>query len=115
MNYEKWLEWREEYFMDDVGEHKNLGVGVVGSLKKKKTKAKKKPKAKKITKKKLKEGTVNKGLRTTKIEYLRHNTKTVGIINEKDEYTVVPTKQCGEGDMVWVMEDDGTFTKTKIY
>ena len=114
--------------MKDVGEHKNLGVGVVGSLKKKeptkaKKKAKKKPKkkpkkkakAKKVTKKKLKEGTVNKGSRTTKAEYLRHCTKTVGTINEKGEYEVAPTKQCGEGDTVWVMEDDGTFTKTKIY
>ena len=101
--------------MENVGEHKNLGVGVVGNLKKKKPKAKKKPKTKKITKKKLKEGTVNKGSRTTKTEYLRHNTKTVGIINEKGEYTVVPTTQCGEGDVVWVMEEDGTFTKTKIY
>ena len=102
--------------MKDVGEHKNLGVGVVGSLKKKEpAKAKKKPKAKKITKKKLKEGTVNEGTRITKAEYLRHHTKTVGIINEKGEYEVVPTKQCGEGDVVWVIEDDGTFTKTKIY
>ena len=101
--------------MKDVGEHKNLGVGVVGSLKKKEPKAKKKPKAKKITKKKLKEGTVNKGSRTTKVEYLRHHTKTVGSINAKGEYEVVPTKQCGEGDMVWVMEDNGTFTKTKLY
>ena len=101
--------------MEDVGEHKNLGIGVVGSLKKEKVKPKEKPKPEKVTKKKLKEGTVNKGLRTTKIEYLRHNTKTVGIINEKGEYEVVPTKQCGEGDTVWVMETDGTFTKTKIY
>jgi len=89
---------------------------MVGSLKKKEpAKTKKKPKAKKTTEKKLKEGIVNKGLRTIKIEYLRHSTKTVGIINEKGEYTVVPTKQCGEGDVVWVVENDGTFTKTKIY
>ena len=102
--------------MKDVGEHKNLGVGVVGSLKKKApTKAKKKPKAKKITKNKLKKGEVNKGSRTTKIEYLRHNTETVGVINERGEYELKPTKKCGEGDVVWVMEDDGTFTKTKIY
>lgn len=102
--------------MKDVGEHKNLGVGVVGSLKKKEpVKAKKKPKAKKITEKKLEEGTVNEGIRTAKVEYLRHCTKTVGIINEKGEYEVVQTKQCGEGDVVWVMEDNGTFTKTKIY
>jgi len=102
--------------LKDVGEHKNLGAGVVGSLKKKEpVKAKGKPKAKKITEKKLEEGTVNKGIRTAKAEYLRHCTKTVGIINEKGEYEVVQTKQCGEGDVVWVMEDNGTFTKTKIY
>ena len=104
--------------MKDVEEHKNLGVGMVGSLKKEKNPPRltgRKPKAKKITKKKLKEGTVNEGIRTAKAEYLRHCTKTVGIINEKGEYTVVPTKQCGEGDTVWVMEADGTFTVTKIY
>ena len=102
--------------MEDVGGHKNLGVGMVGSLKKKEpAKTKKKPKAKKITEKKLKEGTVNEGIRTAKAEYLRHCTKTVGIINKKGEYEVIPTKQCGEGDIVWVLEDDGTFTKTKIY
>ena len=66
-------------------------------------------------KKELKEGEVNGGIRTAKAEYLRYHTKTVGIINKKGEYEVIPTKQCGEGDTVWVMEDDGTFTKTKIY
>lgn len=94
---------------------KNLGVGVVGSLKEKKPKAEKRPKAKKITKKKLKEGEVNEGIRTAKVEYLRYCTKTVGIINEKGEYEIKLTKDCGEGDVVWVLEDDGTFTKTKIY
>jgi hypothetical protein len=39
----------------------------------------------------------------------------VGVINERGEYELKPTKQCREGDVVWVMEDDGTFTKTKIY
>ena len=105
--------------MEDAGEHKNLGVGVVGNLKKESPPESKITdcdlKVEKITKKKLKEGTVNESTRTAKAEYLRHNTKTVGIINEKGEYEVVPTKQCGEGDVVWVMEDDGTFTKTKIY
>jgi len=105
--------------MEDVGEHKNLGVGVVGNLKKKSPPESKitdcDPKAENITEKKLKEGTVNESIRTAKVEYLRHCTKTVGIINKKGEYEVVPTKQCGEGDVVWVIEDDGTFTKTKIY
>ena len=93
--------------MEKAEKHKNLGVGVMGSLKKKP--------AKKITKKKLKEGTVNKGSRTTKIEYLQHHTKSVGTMNWKGEYEIKPTSQCGEGDVVWVMEKDGTFTKTKIY
>ena len=102
--------------LKDVGGHKNLGVGIVGSLKKKEpAKTKKKPKPKKITKKKLKEGTVNEGIRTAKAEYLRYHTKTVGIINEKGEYEIKLTKDCREGDIVWVLEDDGTFTKTKIY
>ena len=102
--------------MKDTGEHKNLGVGIVGSLKKKEpAKTKKKPKAKKITKKKLEEGTVNEGTRKSKAEYLRYRAKTVGIINEKGEYEIKLTKDCGEGDTVWVLEDDGTFTKTKIY
>ena len=102
--------------MEDIEEHKNLGVGMVGSLKKKEpAKTKKKPKAKKITKKKLKEGTVNEGIRTAKVEYLRHHTKTVAVINAKGEYEIKPTKSCGEGDVVWVLEDNNTFTKTKIY
>ena len=102
--------------MEHVGEHKNLGVGVVGNLKKKEPiEAEKEPEAKKITKKELKEGEVNERVRTAKVEYLRHRTKTVGIINKKGEYEVVPTKQCSAGDTVWVLEDDGTFTKTKIY
>ena len=102
--------------MKDVGERKNLGVGMVGSLKKKEpAKTKRKPKAKKITEKKLKEGTVNEGIRTVKVEYLRHCTKTVGVINEKGEYEIKLTKNCGGGDIVWVLEKDNTFTKTKIY
>ena len=63
----------------------------------------------------MEEGTVNTSTRTVKVEYLRHQIKAVGTINDKGEYTVVPTKQCVAGDMVWVMEDDGTFTKTVIY
>ena len=106
--------------MEDIGGHKNLGVGLVGNLKRKQGKVVDQMVedflvVETITEEKLKEGTVNEGTRTTKVEYLRHCTKTVGIINEKGEYTVVPTKQCGEGDVVWVMEEDGTFTKTKIY
>ena len=111
--------------MKDVGEHKNLGVSVEGNLRRSsqgvtspagdKGKKGKRGRPKKITKKKLKEGTVNKGSRITKVEYLRHHTKTVGVTNERGEYELKPTKQCGEGDTVWVMEDDGTFTRTKLY
>jgi len=102
--------------MKDAGEHKNLGVAIVGNLKKEKpTEVEKKPKSKKITKKKLKEGAVNSGARTVKAEYLRSCTEIVGIINEKGEYEIKPTKQCKKGDTVWVMEDDETFTETKIY
>ena len=105
IKYEEWLEWREEYYKMD--KHQNFGVGVVGNLK---------PKTKRhLSEKKLKEGTVNKSLRTTKVEYLRYHTKTVGVINERGEYEIKLTKHCGEGDMVWVLENDGTFTKTKIY
>ena len=102
--------------MEDVGEHKNLGAGVVGTLKKRQsTKAVNNPEVRKITKKELKEGAVNGGVTTAKAEYLRHRTKTVGIMNAKGEYEIKLTKDCGQGDVVWVMEDDGTFTKTKIY
>ena len=109
--------------MKEVGEYKNLGVGIVGSLKKKQSEVVEQAtknladtvKKTEITKKELKEGEVNERVRTAKVEYLRHRTKTVGIINKKGEYEVVPTKQCSAGDTVWVLEDDGTFTKTKIY
>jgi hypothetical protein len=72
-------------------------------------------KNKRVTKKRVKEGGPNNSIRTTKAEYLRHHTKTVAIINEKGEYELKPTKHCGEGDTVWVLEDNNTFTKTKIY
>ena len=108
-----------------VGERKNLGVGVVGNLKKKQGKVvdqmvedflvvQATKNLADAVKKKLKEGAVNSGSRTTKAEYLRHHTKTVAVINAKGEYEIKPTKNCGEGDVVWVLEDDNTFTKTKI-
>ena len=103
--------------MENVGEHKNLGVSVVGNLtnKKRPETTKKKAKTKRVTKKKLEAGTVNNSIRTAKLEYLRHHTKTVGVMNSRGEYELKPAKRCKEGDVVWVMEDDGTFTKTKIY
>ena len=102
--------------MKDIGEHKNLGVGVVGDLTKRKvSKDKKKTKSKRVTKKRVEGGTVNNAWRTTKAEYLMYHTKTVAVVNEKGEYELKPTKYCKEGDVVWVLEDDNTFTKTKIY
>tara|TARA_Y100000310_G_C20641080_1_gene793921 strand:- start:831 stop:1022 length:192 start_codon:yes stop_codon:yes gene_type:complete len=63
----------------------------------------------------MKEGTPNKSIRTTKLEYLRHHTATVATINDKGEYEIKPTKSCSAGDTVWVIESDNTFTKTNIY
>ena len=102
--------------MKDVGGHKNLGAGVVGSLKKEALEPEKKRKARKrVTKKRLREGAVNNGSRIMKAQYLQHRFKTVATINKQGEHELKPTKYCGEGDVVWVMEDDYTFTKTKIY
>ena len=111
-SYKEWLKWREEYYME---ERKDLGVGVVGNLKRGLSEPKKKSAAKRVTKKRVKEGAVNNTIRTTKVEYLRHHTKTVATVNEKGEYELKSTKNCGEGDVVWVLEDDNTFTRTKIY
>ena len=102
--------------MKDTGEHKNLGVALEGNLKKEEPVLKKKSKPRKrVTKKRLKEGETNFGSRIMKAQYLQHSFKTVAIINERGEYELKPTKYCREGDEVWVMEDDYTFTKTKIY
>ena len=102
--------------MEDLGEHKNLGVSVVGDLSKKEApKAKGKTKQKRVTKKRVAEGTVNKGTRITKLEYLQYHVKSVATTNEKGEHEIKPTKYCKEGDVVWVLEDDNTFTRTEIY
>jgi len=57
----------------------------------------------------------NGSRRTTKIEYLRHHTKTVAVINDKGEYEIKPTANCKAGDVVWVLEGDSTFTRTEVY
>ncbi len=101
--------------MKDVGEHKNLGTAVEGNLKRESTPKKKRKPRKRVTKKRLEEGEVNFGSRMMKVQYLRHSFKTVATINNQGEYELKPTKYCSEGDVVWVMEDDYTFTKTKIY
>ena len=101
--------------MKDVGEHKNLGTAVQGSLKKEPTPKRKNKPRKRVTKKRLEEGEVNFGSRMMKLQYLQHSFKTVATINTQGEYELKPTKYCNEGDVVWVMEDDYTFTKTKIY
>ena len=56
----------------------------------------------------------NKSIRRTRLEYLRYHTNTVGKINKKGEYEIMPTKHCKAGDIVWVLEKDDTFTKTII-
>ena len=101
--------------MKDDGEHKNLGTAVQGSLKREPTSKKKDNPCKRVTKNRLEEGDVNFGSRIMKAQYLQHSFKTVATINDQGEYELKPTKYCNEGDVVWVMEDDYTFTKTKIY
>jgi len=57
----------------------------------------------------------NNNFRATKAEYLRSRTETVTVMNSEGEYELKSTKHCREGDVVWVLEDDDTFTRTKIY
>jgi len=35
-------------------------------------------------------------------------------MNDKDEIELKPTKCCKRGDIVWSLEANNTFTKTKI-
>ena len=51
--------------------------------------------------------------RTMKLEYLKHNFKTVAIVN-KEEYTIVPSKSCSVGDTVWVLNGE-ELVETKIF
>lgn len=95
---------------------KDLGVSVMGNLKKSKPH---KLKTKKLKGKRIKvipeEGTVNSSTRTIRAEYLQNQYKTVGALNEKGEYEIKQTKHCSEGDTVFLLEDNNTFTKTKIF
>ena len=53
--------------------------------------------------------------RILKLEYLKSNWKTVAKVNTKGEYEIVPSENCKQDDIIWVLEDNNTFTKTKIY
>ena len=48
-----------------------------------------------------------------KLEYLKHNFKTVAIVY-KQEYTIVPSKSCSVGDTVWVLKGE-ELVETKIF
>lgn len=56
-----------------------------------------------------------KNSRIVSLSYLKHTWKTVAKINTNGEYEISPSKYCKEGDTVWILEDNDTFTKTKIY
>lgn len=57
----------------------------------------------------------NMSSRILQLGYLRHRWKTIARLNENGEYEIIPSKYCKVDDIVWVLEDDNTFTKTKIY
>ena len=61
------------------------------------------------------EGSENNTSRTIRIEYLQKIADTVGVINDRGEYEIKPTKYCAEGEVVYILEKDNTFTKTRIY
>ena len=50
-----------------------------------------------------------------KLEYLQHIATVVVVLNDNDEIEMKPTKSCGSGDEVWFLEENNTFTHTKIY
>ena len=49
-----------------------------------------------------------------KWEYLRVAADVVGTINEKNEYTLVKTKDVRPGDVVYIIQDDETFRKQLV-
>ena len=53
--------------------------------------------------------------RILQLGYLQHKWKTVARLNGQGEYEIIPSKYCKVNDIVWVLEDDNTFSKTKIY
>ena len=57
----------------------------------------------------------NNNLRTIRLEYLREIVDTVGALNKDCEYEIKPTKNCTEGETVYILEKDNTFTKTRIF
>jgi hypothetical protein len=91
LSYEGWLKWRGEYYMKD----NDLPAGVSCEIKD--------------------GGLNNNSSRIIKLEYLQDNWKTVAKINKTNEYEIVPSKYCQRDEIVWVLEADNTFTKTKIF
>ena len=61
------------------------------------------------------EGSKNNTRRTIRLEYLREIANTVGALNSRGEYEIKPTKNCTEGETVYILEKDNTFTETRIY
>ena len=57
----------------------------------------------------------NNNLRTIRLEYLREIVDTVGALNKDGEYEIKQTKNCTEGETVYILEKDNTFTKTRIF
>jgi hypothetical protein len=57
----------------------------------------------------------NNNLRTIRLEYLREIVDTVGTLNKDGEYEIKSTKNCTEGETVYILEKDNTFTKTRIF
>ena len=49
-----------------------------------------------------------------KWQYLRVAADVVGTINEKNEYTLVKTKDVRPGDVVYIIQDDETFRKQLV-
>ena len=57
----------------------------------------------------------NNRRRTTKLEYLQHILTVVAIFNDKGDVEMKSTNKCREGETVWVIEADNTFTRTFLY
>ena len=63
----------------------------------------------------IKEGGMNnKSSRLARLEFVQSEWKTVATLGGKSEYEIISSKDCERGDIVWVLEADNTFTKTKI-
>ena len=61
------------------------------------------------------EGSDKTSFRMSKLEYLQHTVKTVGVLKQDGEYEIKPTEYCQKGDLVYVIESDNSFTRVRIY